>query len=71
MKPLLRWYLGVHLYPKPVTIPILNDLVVENGNFDTAVTLKLQTTRVTMRDNDSKLHCTQCSYIMLFESLVP
>ena len=49
-----------------VTIPILNDLIVENyesfdvtlTTIDTAVTLSLQTTHVTIRDNDSKLHCT-------------
>ena len=49
-----------------VTIPILNDLVVENDKsfrvtlttFDTAATLRSQTASVTIRDNDSKLHCT-------------
>ena len=49
-----------------VTIPILPDPIVENdeyfhvtlATFDTAVTLRLQTTRVTIRDNDSKLQCT-------------
>ena len=50
-----------------VTIPILNDdLIVENDTsfgvilitFDTAVTPRPQTTYVTIRDNDSKLHCT-------------
>ena len=50
-----------------VTIPILDDQIVENyyeyfdvtlTTVDTAVTLKLQTTCVTIRDNDSKLHCT-------------
>ena len=49
-----------------VTIPILDDLIVENDKsidvtlttFDTAVTLRSQTTRVTIRDNDSKFHCT-------------
>ena len=48
-----------------VTIPILHDLIVENSEsfhvtlttFDTAVTLGLQTTSVTIRDDDSKLHC--------------
>ena len=50
-----------------VTTPILNDdLIVENDKsfgvilitFDTAVTLRSQTTNVTVRENDSKLHCT-------------
>jgi len=49
-----------------VTIPIVDDLIVENDEafdvtlttIDTAVTLKLQTASVTIRDNDSKLHCT-------------
>ena len=49
-----------------MTIPILDDLIVENDKFfgvtlttfDTAVTLRSQTTNVTVRDNDSKLHCT-------------
>ena len=49
-----------------VTIPIVDDQIVENnGSFDvtlttidTAVTLRPQTTCVTIRDNDSKLHCT-------------
>ena len=53
-----------------VTIPILDDLIVEDNNsfhvtlttFDTAATLRLQTTRVTIRDNDSKLHCN-CIHI--------
>ena len=52
-----------------VTIPILDDLIVENYcNFvksfgvtlttiDTAVTLRSQTASVTIRDDDSKLHC--------------
>ena len=61
-----------------VTILILNDLIVENdksfnvtlATFDTAVTLRLQTTSVNIRDNDSKLYCTQYTYITLFESLV-
>ena len=61
-----------------VTIPIVDDLVVENylesfrvtlATFDTAVTLRSQTTSLTIRDNDSKLHCTSNhNYIMLFES---
>ena len=46
-----------------VTIPIFDDQIVENSKsfrvtlttFDTAVTLKLQTASVTIRDNDSKL----------------
>ena len=46
-----------------VTIPILDDQIVENNEsfgvtlttFDTAVTLSLQTTSVTIRDNDGKL----------------
>ena len=46
-----------------VTIPILDDQTVENNEFfgvtlttfDTAVTLNLQTTSVTIRDNDGKL----------------
>ena len=46
-----------------VTIPILDDLIVENyesfdvtlTTFDTAVILRSQTTHVTIRDNDSKL----------------
>ena len=46
-----------------VTILILNDTVVENyesfgvtlTTFDTAVTLRSQTARVTIRDDDSKL----------------
>ena len=49
-----------------VTIPILNDQIVENSEsfrvtlttFDTAVTLRSQTASVTIRDNDRKLHCT-------------
>ena len=49
-----------------VNIPILDDVVVENNEafnvtlttIDTDVTLRLQTTSVTIRDNDSKLHCT-------------
>ena len=49
-----------------MTIPILDDLIVENDKFfgvtlttfDTAVTLRSQTANVTVRDNDSKLHCT-------------
>ena len=61
-----------------VTIPILDDLVVESDKsfnvtlaiFDTAATLRFQTTSVTIRDNDGKLHCTQYPYITLFESLV-
>ena len=52
-----------------VTIPILDDLIVENycntvksfhvtlTTFDTAVSLRSQTASVTIRDNDSKLHC--------------
>ena len=48
-----------------VTIPILDDLIVENyksfqvtlTTFDTAVTLRSQTASVTIRDDDSKLHC--------------
>ena len=60
-----------------VTIPILDDLIVENDKFfnvtlttfDTAVTLRLQTTCVTIRDNDSKLQCSSI-YIMLFEPLL-
>ena len=48
-----------------VTIPIFDDQIVENSKsfgvtlttIDTAVTLRSQTTRVTIRDNDSKLHC--------------
>ena len=46
-----------------VTIPILDDLIVENDKsfhvtlttFDTGAT---QTTSVTIIDNDSELHCT-------------
>ena len=49
-----------------VTIPILDDPIVENNEyfhvtlttFDTAVTLTSQTASVTIRDNDSKLRCT-------------
>ena len=61
-----------------VTLPILDDLIVENyetfgvtlTTFDTAATLRSQTNSVTIRDNnDSKLHCIYI-YIMLFESLV-
>ena len=58
-----------------VTIPIVDDQIVENnGSFDvtlttidTAVTLRSQTAIVTIRDNDSKLHCT---YVRLFKTLV-
>ena len=57
---------GVSIPTQMVTIPILDDQVVENDKsfgvtlttFDTAVTLRSQSTRVTIRDNDSKLHCT-------------
>ena len=59
-----------------VTIPILDDLIVENSKsfdvilttIDTAVTLRSQTTRVTIRDNDSKLHFTimHMSYCLNF-----
>ena len=46
-----------------VTIPIRDDPVVENSKsfrvtlttFDTAVTLRSQTARVTIKDDDSKL----------------
>ena len=46
-----------------VTIPIIDDQIVENNEFfgvtlttfDTAVTLNLQTASVTIRDNDGKL----------------
>ena len=49
-----------------VTILIFDDLVVENNEsfcvrltaFDTAVTPRLQTASVTIRDNDSKLYST-------------
>ena len=45
-----------------VTIPILDDMIIENSEsfrvilttFDTAVTLRLQTTSITIGDNDSK-----------------
>ena len=48
-----------------VTIPILADQIVENNEyfhvtlttFDTAATLRSQTASVTIRDDDSKLHC--------------
>ena len=57
-----------------VTIPILDDLIVENNEyfdvslatFDTAATLRLPTASVTITDNDSKLHCTQYTHIVLF-----
>ena len=50
-----------------VTIPILDDLIVENymyfgvtlTTFDTAVTLSSQTVSVIIRDNDSKLQFYQ------------
>ena len=49
-----------------VTILIFEDVIVESNEsfnvtlatFDTAVTLGSPTARVTIRDNDSKLHCT-------------
>ena len=55
-----------YMLAQVMTIPILDDLIVENDKsfgvtlttFDTAVTLRSQTTNVTIRDNDSKLHCT-------------
>ena len=54
-----------------VTIPILDDQIVENDKsfrvtlttFDTAATLCLQTASVTIRDTNSKLHCTN-KYIL-------
>ena len=50
-----------------VTIPILDDLIVENyksfgvtlTTFDSTITLGLQTASVIIRDDDSKLHCTR------------
>ena len=56
---------NVSMPTQMVTIPILDNLIVENNKsfdvtlttIDTAVTLRSQTTRVTIRDNDSKLHC--------------
>ena len=50
-----------------VTIPILDDLIVENSKsfgvilttFDSTITLGLQTASVIIRDDDSKLHCTR------------
>ena len=61
-----------------VTIPILDDLIVENNEyfnvslatFDTAATLRLPTASVTITDNDSKLHSTRYTHIVLFEFLV-
>ena len=49
-----------------VNIPILDDLIVDNDESfcvtlttnDIAVTLRLQTTCITIRDNDRELHCT-------------
>ena len=59
-----------------VTIPIHDDLIVENNEafhvtltkFDTAVTLKLQTASVNIRDDDSKLQCSSIhiSYCLNF-----
>ena len=51
-----------------VTIPILDDLIVESDKsfnvilttVDTAVTLRSQTASVTIRDDDSKLHVATC-----------
>ena len=59
-----------------VTIPILDDPIVENDKsfhvtlttVDTAVTLRLQTTSVNIRDDDSKLHCTSI-YISCYLNL--
>ena len=54
---------NVSMPAQVVTIPILDDLIVENyksfsvalTTFDTAVTLRSQTASVTIRDDDSKL----------------
>ena len=57
-----------------VTILILDDLIVENNeSFGVTVTtfdtLRSQTATVTIRDDDSKLHCSCiCIAIMLFET---
>ena len=53
---------NVSITTKVVTIPILDDMIIENSEsfrvnlttFDTAVTLRLQTTSITIGDNDSK-----------------
>ena len=60
-----------------VTIPILDDLIVENREsfdvsvttFDTADIPRSQTATVTIRDDDSKLHCS-CIFmvILVFET---
>ena len=62
---------NVSMPTQMVTILIFDDLIVENdksfrvtlATFDTAVTQRLQTASVTIRDNDSKLHCSQYTYI--------
>ena len=54
---------NVSIPTQVVTIPILDDQIVENfesfdvalTTFETAVTLKLQTASVTITDDDSKL----------------
>ena len=54
---------NVSITTKVVTIPILDDMIIENSEsfrvilttFDTAVTLRLQTTSITIGDNDGKL----------------
>ena len=59
-----------------ITIPILEDLIVEDTESftvslttnDTAVTLRLQTAAVSIRDNDSKLQLLICT--MLVEILL-
>ena len=57
---------NVSMRTNVVTIPILDDMIVEYyksfhvtlTTVDTAATLRSQTASVTIRDNDSKLHCT-------------
>ena len=69
---------SISMLTNVVTIPIHDDLIVENdksfnmtlATFDTAATLRLRTASVTITDNDSKLRCTQYTHIVLFESLV-
>ena len=59
-----------------VTIPIVDDLIVENDEafdvtlttIDTAVTLRLQTTHVTIKDNDSKLPVYICHAGQIFST---
>ena len=44
-----------------------NSFYVTLTTFDTAPTLRLQTTCVTIRDNDNKIHCTQ---LYIYHSLM-